>query len=92
MHAVQNKYAPDSFSNIFQLNASREIDYELRNTGFYSIPFVRIEFFKRFPLYTFPLAWNDLGDLRFQNNKITFQISLREYLLSKISALNPGPT
>ena len=91
MHAVQYKYTPDSFLNIFQLNASRDIDYELRNTGSYAIPFVRIEFFKRFPLYTFPIAWNELGDLRFQSNKTTFQISLKDYLLSRVSVQNAGP-
>ena len=91
MHAIHFKYAPDSFMNIFNLNASRDIDYELRNAGAYAIPSVRIEFFKRFPLYTFPTAWNELGDLRFQNNKTTFQISLKENLLSRASVQEPGP-
>ena len=63
MHSIHYKYAPDSFVNIFSYNASRNIDYDLRNAGAYAIPAVRIEFFKRFPLYTFQTAWNDLGDL-----------------------------
>ena len=51
----------------------------------YTIPPVRIESFKRFPLYTFPKLWNELGDhLSYQKNKITFQIALKSELLQQI--------
>ncbi len=47
----------------------------------YLIPFVRIEQFKKFPLYSFTSAWNQAGDVTFQTNKYTFQNSLKNLLL-----------
>jgi hypothetical protein len=36
-------------------------------------------------MYTFPNAWNnEIGDLRFQHNKITFQIALKDHLLQQL--------
>ena len=91
MHTVHYKYAPKSFLNTFNLNATRDIDYDLRNAGAYAVPAVRIELFKRFPLYTFPTAWNAIGDLQFYSNRTTFIISLKENLLSRINVQEPGP-
>ena len=85
MHAIHYNYAPGSFANVFTKNANRDIDYILRNVSSYTIPPVRIESFKRFPLYTFPKLWNELGDhLSYQKNKITFQIALKSELLQQI--------
>ena len=91
MHTVHYKYAPKSFLNTFNLNATRDIDYDLRNAGAYAVPAVRIELFKRFPLYTFPTAWNAIGDLQFYSNRTTFTISLKENLPSRIIVQEPGP-
>ena len=73
MHAVHNDYAPASFKHVFVKNNTRDVTYELRNAGAYVVPAARIEFFKKFPIYTFPTAWNNAGNLVFYNNKITFQ-------------------
>ncbi len=44
----------------------------------YQIPFARTESLTKIPLYYFPKAWNEeIGDLRFQHNKFTFQIALK---------------
>jgi hypothetical protein len=52
---------------------------------FYQIPFARTESFKKIPLYSFPKTWNEeIGDLKFQHNKITFQIALKDHLLTLI--------
>ena len=84
MHAIHYEYAPRSFANSFPKNVQREVNYELRNTSHYIVPAAKTENFKKFPLYTFPKAWNDLGDLSFQRNKRTFQIALKNYLLETI--------
>ena len=76
MHSMRYNYAPKSFDNVFVRNNDRDINYTLRNNDEFTLPMVRIELFKRFPLYSFPQAWNSLGDLIFQSNKVTFQIAL----------------
>ena len=81
MHSIRYNYAPKSFENVFVRNNDRDIDYNLRNNDEFALPAVRIEFFKRFPLYTFPYAWNSLGDIKFQSNRVTFQIALKNHLL-----------
>ena len=81
MHSIRYNYAPKSFDNVFVRNNDRDINYTLRNNDEFTLPMVRVEFFKRFPLYSFPQAWNSLGDLIFQSNKVTFQIALKDYLL-----------
>ena len=84
MHSIRYNYAPKSFSNVFACNNDRNIEYELRNNDEYTLPDVRIEYFKRFPLYSFPQAWNTLGDLIFQSNRTTFQIALKDFLLNNV--------
>ena len=78
MHSIHNSYAPNSFKNMFIKNNDRDVAYELRNEGAYVVPAVRIEFFKKFPIYTFPTAWNNAVTLAYYVNKITFQKALRE--------------
>jgi hypothetical protein len=57
----------------------------LRNDNDYMLPHPRIEEFKKIPLYSLPLAWNSAGDIRFQNNRMTFKISLKDKLLDEIN-------
>jgi hypothetical protein len=40
--------------------------------------------FKRILHYSLPAAWNTGGDIRFQQNKITFRIALKDKLLGEI--------
>ena len=82
MHSIHNNYAPKSFSDIFIKNNTREIVYELRNSDAYKVPAAQIELFKKFPIYSFPVAWNEVGILGYYNNKITFEIALKEHLFS----------
>ena len=84
MHAVHNDYAPAPFKHVFVKNNTRDVTYELRNAGAYVVPAARIEFFKKFPIYTFPTAWNNAGNLVFYNNKITFQKALKEELFANV--------
>ena len=84
MHSIHYNYAPPSFESTFPVNQNRNLNHDLRNQNKYIIPGVRIESFKKFPLYTFPQAWNNLGDLGFQVNRTTFQIALKNYLMEEL--------
>jgi hypothetical protein len=84
MHSVTYNYAPPSFRNIWPRNIERNIEYDLRNNNMYTVPNPRIEQFKKSPLYSFAKLWNDLNDIKLQQNKKTFQIALKDYLLSEI--------
>ena len=41
-------------------------------------------YLKRFPLYTFPIAWNESGYLKLYNNFTTCQFQLRSALLGPL--------
>jgi hypothetical protein len=86
MHAIHYNYAPLAFRNMFPRNVERNLNYVMRNEHELQIPFVRIEWFKKYPLYSLPTEWNriDIG-IQHQSNKCTFSIVLREYLFSMVS-------
>ncbi len=85
MHSIEYNYASSTFNTLFSKNISRETHHDLRNANDFIIPFARIETVKRLRLYSFPYTWNnEIGDLRFQQNKITFQIALKDHLLNQL--------
>jgi hypothetical protein len=74
---------------MFTTNVQRNLNYELRNIHAITVPFARIEWFKKFPLYSLPSAWNSLGtELTHQSNKMTFSLLLKEYLFDKLCEEN----
>jgi hypothetical protein len=82
MHSIYYAYAPESFSNIWNTNALINPDLTLRNANDFTLPFPRIELIKKLPLYSLPLAWNSLGDVRYQHNRYTFKMALLNSLLN----------
>jgi hypothetical protein len=84
MHSIVYSYCPTSLRQIFQRNDQREISQNLRNENEFTIPYPRIEMFKKSLLYRLPTEWNALADLKFQHNRVTFEIGLKEHLLSLI--------
>jgi hypothetical protein len=84
MHAIEYRYNIDSFNDIWQKNTARNLSQELRNTDMYILPNVRIEQIRKFPLYSFPKIWNELGNTRFQRNRTTFKIALTSELFDSI--------
>ncbi len=61
------------------------MDHDLRNRDEYSVPFIRIEQFRRNPIVSLPNAWNELCDeLRFQHNRTTFKTALEDYLFEQL--------
>ena len=89
MHSVEYKYAPSSFQDTWQKNEARNLNYELRNNDLYTIPKINLVSLNNIPFFSYPAEWNSLGDLRFQNNKITFQINLKYNLLEELSPAIP---
>jgi hypothetical protein len=89
MHAIEYNYCLDSFLNTWPKNATRSLNQQLRNNNDFIIPTVHREIFKRFPLYSFPSTWNSLGPVKFQQNRITFRISLTEELFNSLTVHNP---
>ena len=82
MHSVNYNYAPKSFTNIWHKNNERDI--VLRNDDDFAIPNPRIEFFKKIPLYALPTLWNNSGNLKFYDNKVTFRRDLRDQLFEEL--------
>ncbi len=84
MHSIVYNHCPPSLRNIFSRNEQREISQNLPNDEEYTVPHPRIELFKKCLLYRLPNEWNSLTVLKYQHNKITFEIGLKEHLLSLI--------
>jgi hypothetical protein len=85
MHSVIYDYCPRSFHNIWNTNENRnpDLNHNLRNANQLAIPHPRIDLFKKSALYSLPVLWNDLDELKLQMNKKTFKISLREKMLNE---------
>jgi hypothetical protein len=59
-------------------------DRPLRNADNYTLPNPRTELFKKSPLNTLPLEWNNLDDNRYIRNKTTFKTALKYLLLNSL--------
>jgi hypothetical protein len=84
MHAINYGYMIPSFANVWNKNENREMERQLRNDDLFQIPPPRCEFFKKIPLYSLPFEWNNIGDLRFQANPITFSFALKNTLFEQV--------
>ena len=88
MHSIEYGYAPTSFyiDPMFQKNLNIENHYyPLRNLGNYYIPRVKNNSLNKFPLYSFPVSWNNLNDsLSSIANKNSFKYELKTHLLSRL--------
>lgn len=79
MHSYVYNYAPTAFVNTWINNENRNINYQLHNTNNdnLTVPYARIELFKKSPLYSLPTIWNELDHLKYQHNRFTFKWSLK---------------
>ena len=85
MHAVQYGYAHETFLNSWTTNIARNPNLQLRNADDFYLPNPRVDSFKNIPLYSFGNEWNNLDDgIKFQFNRITFKIALKNYLLESL--------
>jgi hypothetical protein len=86
MHSIAYEYAPVTFASTWVKNNTRNIGHDLRNQDFFSMPLVRIESFRKFPLYALASEWNKLGDnIRLQHNRTTFKIALMDDIISSLN-------
>jgi hypothetical protein len=81
MHSYHYKYSPPTFTNTWLLNSDRNPNMNLRNADDYFIPRPHLSSFTRFPLYTFPKAWNEAGPSKFHTNRALFRNQLKAELL-----------
>ena len=84
MHAIEYGYAPKPFEGVWNKNNERNLNYELRNNENYQVPFARIEFFKKNPLFSLPTEWNSAGDITLTSDKQPFRTALKQKLLDEI--------
>ncbi len=84
MHDVAYNNSNCTFFNIWTTNAALNPELELRNNLDLFVPLPKFEGFKRFPLYNFAKNWNEIGDMRFQNNRSIFKHWLKNHLLSTL--------
>jgi hypothetical protein len=74
-------------------NNFRNTDHNLRNQDFFTMPLVRIEWFRKFPVYALANEWNNLGDnIRLQHNRTTFKIALLDDICSQLPKRTLRPT
>ncbi len=62
-----------------------ENNYNLCNNDLYNLPQIRLELFRKIPLYSLPFEWNNLGNFVFHKNKNLFRNLLKEKLLEDIT-------
>jgi Reverse transcriptase (RNA-dependent DNA polymerase) len=82
MHSYHYKYSPPTFTNTWTLNSERVPEMNLRNADDYFIPRPHLASFTRFPLYSFPKAWNEAGPAKFHANRALFRSQLKIELLN----------
>ena len=86
MHAIEYKYAPTSYDNVWPKNSDREPAANLRNANDYYLPIPHTETFKKSTYYALPKAWNELcNEIKLQQIKITFKWALKAHLLESLS-------
>jgi hypothetical protein len=83
MHSIAYEYAPVTFVNTWTKNNTRNTGHDLRNQDYFTLPLVRIESYRKFPLYALANEWNKLGDnIRLQHNHTTFKIALLDEIIT----------
>ncbi len=84
MHAIEYKYAQSSFDNIWTINATRQINHDLRNNKLSNLSLIRFKLFRKIPLYSIPHEWNNDGNIIFHRIKHSLEIFLEKSLWMKI--------
>ncbi len=86
MHSVAYDYAHPTFENTWTKINMRNTGHDLRNQDFFTLPNVRIESFRKFPLYALANEWNNLSDnIRLQHNRTTFKIAFMDAIITSLN-------
>jgi len=89
MQHFKNGFLPTSFSTTWITSVQRMQqlnDFNLRNQDECYVPFARINICEKFPLTSFPKAWNEFDDLNIKiiRNKKEFNMKLKAYFINKL--------
>jgi hypothetical protein len=84
MHSVEHNYAPNSFNGVWTKNLVNQGNRPLRNADNFMLPNPRTELFKKSPLYSLPLEWNNLDESRYIRNKNSFKTVIKFSLLNAL--------
>ena len=85
MHDYVFDRLPLSFAETWVNNRQRNPLNNLRNADLYYQPQPNFELFRRFPLYTFPTAWNAADDNKYNPNRYTFKRSQKDAMFENLS-------
>ena len=85
MHRYVNDQLPLSFAETWITNRQRDPTNNRRNADIFFVPPYNREIFKKFPLYTFPIAWNALDDSKYNLSYQKFVKSQKERLLANLT-------
>jgi hypothetical protein len=88
MHSVKYNYCPKSYNEVFVRHNADDIHYELRHQQEFQIPRARIELFKKIPMYSLCVEWNNCDPLCFYSNPTTFKIELHNALFNDYAIQN----
>jgi hypothetical protein len=84
MHNFHFKQLPISFAETWITNATRNPDRILRNADDLYIPAHRVEFVRRLPLFSFPLAWNSAPGEKQNPRQHLYLKYLKTYMLNSL--------
>jgi hypothetical protein len=85
MHKYRNNKLPFSFNETWTFNLNRNPDRILRNANNYFVPAHHLSSVKRFPLFTFPRAWNEEDERKLNPSQSIYCKQLKIALLSSIN-------
>ncbi len=84
MHGFAHGYCHRTFLNTWDTNDNRNLNYALRNETDLIIPAPHFEGFKRYPIYDFAKAWNNLGPMKYQPNESIFKTWLKNEIFTQM--------
>lgn len=92
MQRFIQKYLPISFNDVWVRNDIRlvgENEIMLRNNNALQIPFSRLIFTDRHPLFSFPRLWENFLDeqIKFIRKKSEFDEKLKKHFLNELSSV-----
>ena len=73
MHSIKFNYAPESLKTHGSWTKTENMPMCSETILNFCYLLLVLNFFKKQPMYSLPYEWNQLDDVLFQNNKITFQ-------------------
>jgi hypothetical protein len=84
MHSYTHNKLPLSFHETWTLNMNRNPNRQLRNANDLFVPAHHFATVKRFPLFTFPLVWNEETERKYIPSLLIYSKQLKSALLASL--------